>query len=275
MAIRKIVGPLAETLAKIAKEKGLIIDDDAKAKAKKRNDEIEREEIQAMKIKKFNQTFRQSLWSGQTSINFTFDDWESKKQMKSDLADKLYQRSLSIAKKLANPEAIPQNTLLVGPAGTGKTSLALAITDYIRRNGWRVKVADDGQKYKRYVKVLFIATDEMAALCARKYNDPQVEEHLTNLVKLAQKVDILILDDFGTEGGMKGAMKPVRSDMQEYMYQIANARFKRYSTIITTNNTKSELGIMYNPKLIDRIMATNENHILDFNGLVSVRGTML
>lgn len=94
-----------------------------------------------------------------------------------------------------------------------------------------------------------------------------------------KEVDVLLLDDFGTEGGMKGdKFSPVRKDMQELMYRVANSRFDLNTnsivrtTIITTNNLQSELEQMYNEKLISRLIPKNKEQRLAFNKMKDVRG---
>ena len=74
---------------------------------------------------------------------------------------------------------------------------------------------------------------------------------------------------------MKGTIRPVHKKMQELMYDINNARFGKKTTIITTNNTVDELRAMYNVKLISRLIPTNDEHTLNFNGLTDVRSKML
>lgn len=285
-SVAEMAGSTLASLRKIAKEKGqpLPVDlDDKDAVAeymKSNNDKYVGEWNQQLKRQKFDRVYKQSLWSGRTPIHFNFSNWQSSLQINSEYAEQLAQKAEELAGQMTSPDDKPFNVLLKGVPGTGKTSLALAMIDYIRHHGYRwdyIKQPDGTQnKSKRYVNVLFVATDEMAELLNRKYDgDNQASSRLFQVVRLAKTADVLVLDDFGTEGGMKGNLRPVRKDMQELMYNITNARFCKKQTIITTNNDEEELKAMYNVKLISRLVPSNPQHILDFEELLDVRASMI
>lgn len=285
-SVAEMAGSTLASLRKIAKEKGqpLPVDlDDKDAVAeymKSNNDKYVGEWNQQLKRQKFDRVYKQSLWSGRTPIHFNFSNWQSSLQINSEYAEQLAQKAEELAGQMTSPDDKPFNVLLKGVPGTGKTSLALAMIDYIRHHGYRwdyIKQLDGTQnKSKRYVNVLFVATDEMAELLNRKYDgDNQASSRLFQVVRLAKTADVLVLDDFGTEGGMKGNLRPVRKDMQELMYNITNARFCKKQTIITTNNDEEELKAMYNVKLISRLVPSNPQHILDFEELLDVRASII
>ena len=285
-SVAEMAGSTLASLRKIAKEKGqpLPVDlDDKDAVAeymKSNNDKYVGEWNRQLKRQKFDRVYKQSLWSGRTPIHFNFSNWQSSLQINSEYAEQLAQKAEELAGQMTSPDDKPFNVLLKGVPGTGKTSLALAMIDYIRHHGYRwdyIKQPDGTQnKSKRYVNVFFVATDEMAELLNRKYDgDSQASSRLFQVVKLAKTADVLVLDDFGTEGGMKGNLRPVRKDMQELMYNITNARFCKKQTIITTNNDEEELKAMYNVKLISRLVPSNPQHILDFEELLDVRASMI
>ncbi|MCT4442155.1 ATP-binding protein, partial [Lactiplantibacillus plantarum] len=101
---------------------------------------------------------------------------------------------------------------------------------------------------------MFVSTAELLRLVNEKYEAPDVRQRLLYVLKDMQNVDVLVLDDFGTEGGKpteKGFYKPVHKDLQTLMYQVANARCDfdhnevKHITIITTNNTRKQLESMY------------------------------
>ena len=220
--------------------------------------------------------YKQSLWSGQTPITFDFNSWDSFRQINKHFAEKMKQNAQQLAKLMLTPDDKPFNVMLEGSPGTGKTSLAIAMIDYIRHHGYRwgyIKHPDgSADKYRRYVDVFFLATDEMLELVYHSMgSDSQARNRLQHVVKLAKMADVLVLDDFGTEGGMKGTIRPVHKTMQELMYDINNARFGKKFTIVTTNNTVDELQTMYNVKLISRLIPSNPKHIIDFNGLTDFR----
>ena len=94
-----------------------------------------------------------------------------------------------------------------------------------------------------------------------------------------KRVYVLLLVDFGTEGGMKKDLRPVRKNMQDALYSVANARLavdkktgkRTKSTIVTTNNSPQQLLAMYNDKLISRLIPKEQEQIVLFDGLEDVR----
>lgn len=284
-SVAEMAASISANLKRIAQEKGqpLPVDldnkDEVKAYMKANNDKHVGEWNQRLKRQKFDHVYKQSLWSGRTPIAFNFSSWDSSKQISKQNAEQLKQKAQQLAQQMLTPDDKPFNVMLEGSPGTGKTSLAIAMIDYIRHHGYRwghIKHPDGAEKYKRYVDVLFLATDEMLELVYHSMDgDGQARNQLQQVVKFAKAADVLILDDFGTEGGMKGTIRPVHKTMQELMYDINNARFGKKYTIITTNNTVEELRVMYNVKLISRLIPTNAEHTLNFNGLTDVRSKML
>jgi DNA replication protein DnaC len=94
-----------------------------------------------------------------------------------------------------------------------------------------------------------------------------------------REVDVLLLDDFGTEGGMKvdNVVRPVRKDMQDFMYRVANVRIDfdknkvEKPTIITTNNLQEDIDRMYNQKAVSRLYPKSKEHRIAFNKMGDVR----
>ena len=281
-SVAEMAASISANLKRIAKEKGqpLPVDLDDKeavdAYMKANDDKYVGEWNQQLKRQKFDYVYNQSLWSGRTPIAFNFSSWDSIKQINKHYAEEMKQKSQQLAKLMLTPDDKPFNVMLEGSPGTGKTSLAVAMIDYIRHHGYRwgyIKHPDgSADKYKRYVDVFFLATDEMLELVYHSMSsDIQACNRLQQVVKFAKAADVLVLDDFGTEGGMKGTIRPVHKTMQELMYNINNARFGKKFTIVTTNNTVDELQTMYNVKLISRLIPSNPKHIIDFNGLTDFR----
>ncbi|MFT8392772.1 MAG: ATP-binding protein [Liquorilactobacillus ghanensis] len=241
----------------IAKEKGVDVDHLTPLE-KFKKDNIEKFN-RALKIKKGRKYFSMSVWPGGVPLKFDFSNWKPDLQKDVQKARDLGNKAYKISKSIVNT---PANYVLAGVRGTGKTSLALAIMYSAKKDG---------------LGVMFVSTDELSSLIGKQYDLNDIKKQLSDIERAMKEADVLVLDDFGTEGGMKGAIKPVRSDMQEFMYRVANARVNfennaaKSSTIITTNNSRHELEMMYNEKLISRLMTSNPERQLAFD-LEDVRG---
>lgn len=216
----------------------------------------------------FNRVYNKSLWTGNQPVKFTFADWQTDKQANKKQAAEIGNRAWTLAKMIAGGQNM--NVYLAGNPGTGKTSLALAMIDKIRNESGKT--------------ALFVSTDALAELYSRRFDDKTVQNRLYGLIDLMQgnrqlkiePVDVLVLDDFGTEGGMRTDTKSqVRVDMQKGLFSVADARFGKFTTIVTTNNKTSELQEMYNEKLLSRLITRNPEHRLTFNGMVDVRASMI
>ncbi|MGM9908016.1 AAA family ATPase, partial [Limosilactobacillus sp.] len=201
-----------------------------------------------------------SLYSGDQRLDFSFKNWQTDMQPQNVAGAKsVGNKCYVLAKKMINQ---PMKVLLSGPPGTGKTSLAMAILNYLAGEGFTV---------------MTVSTMELQHLLDSSYKAEDAKDKLDYTEKLMKTADVLLLDDLGTEGGMKHDIQPVRKTMQELMFRVANARLdlKRnepvHSIIVTTNCTTDELAQMYNEKIISRLVPHNRQQIVDFNGLQDVR----
>lgn len=217
---------------------------------------------QAVKANHQRYYYAMSVWSGNIPLRFSFDNWDIQKQPNVEQAKRLGNQAFVLANQLKNTQF---NVILSGDRGVGKTSLALAIMDQLRQ---------DGQT------AMFVSTAELLRLVGDKYEAPDVRSRLIEITKAMKSVDVLVLDDFGTEGGKpseNGWYKPVHKDLQTMMYQVANGRCDfeknevKHATIITTNNTKKQLEEMYDRKTIDRLFSKVAGHQLLFDEMKGVR----
>lgn len=224
---------------------------------KKKREEIEKNTIdyahRYIQQTKIRACYKLSIWSADEEIKFTFDDWDVTKQADIDKARGVGNKAYKLAKELMTDDF---NVTLYGNSGVGKTSLAIAMM---------TKLRDEANK-----SIMIVSTAELASLLDNKYTQNEIRERLEHIEKALKEVDVLLLDDFGTEGGALGALKVVRKDMQDYLYRVVNGRIGK-TTIVTTNNDDSDFKAMYNAKILSRLLTKNKDHMIFFEDMQDVR----
>lgn len=123
----------------------------------------------------------------------------------------------------------PQGWLVFyGPQGTGKSHLAAAIANHLG-------ALPEGDLPPL---VLFCTAPDLLDLLRSGYNAGDYDE----LLRLCKTVDVLILDDLGTEQGTEWA--------EEKLFQILNHRYQaELPTVVVTNCRLEDLE----PRLYDRL----------------------
>lgn len=209
--------------------------------------------------------YQASLWPNDQSLNFKFKDWKPNLQPNQQLGREVGIKAFNLAKQLATTN---HTVVMWGKPGTGKTSLAIAMLQSLMAAG---------------KSGMFVSTSELAYLFRLKFSKRDAEDRIDRVIKQMKKADVVILDDFGTEGGIISRVnadgyKGVALDLQEAIYQVANARFNQQtnswtgSMIITTNNSREELERMYDGKILSRLIPKEADYMIDFNQLSDVRG---
>lgn len=249
---------LKKQMERLAREKNIeIFDDESLLKERER---IEKKTIdeahQILRRKKVSAMEKMSIWSGEEVVEFEFKDWKPDKQNNAVLARNIAKQIYLLTQELKNEQ---YNVVLFGAPGVGKTSLAVAMLTELKESGQTTMV---------------ISTAELAAKLSDSYEYKSIKDELNYIEKALKECDVLLIDDFGTEGGIVSASrdaKPVRKDLQDYIYRISNARAGKKTTIITTNNTLPQLSEMYDVKTISRLIPKDKEHQVYFKGLEDVR----
>ncbi|KAA8347288.1 DnaA ATPase domain-containing protein [Leuconostoc mesenteroides] len=204
---------------------------------------------------------RDSVWGTSGEQTFTFQKWNPKIQPNQKLAQDIRKKSADIAKRMFDSNF---NVLFYGEAGTGKTAMVLAIIDALKQHSNRLS--------------MFVSVMDLRELIMYDFNDNEAAIKIKNIERSMREVDVLILDDFGSEaGGMKNEGSATER-LQQFWFRVAEARQvkdkdgnKRYSTIVTTNNDRGDLERMYNKKIVSRLITKKAENTVVFDGLDDVR----
>ena len=198
------------------------------------------------------------LWEGGKNLDAPFDKWKPGQQQNQRVAQTLKSNAVKAAGVM---KYHPKKLALFGPPGTGKTLLALGIMHYLRVNNQTT---------------MFVSSTELISLFWKSYKYKDAQDRKEKVLDAMQSVDVLVLDDLGTEGGVNSD-KPVQKDVLQALEQVATARYDtnnnrvQKSTIVTTNNTPDQLSAIYSGKLISRLLPHSLSYQFNFEGLNDIR----
>lgn len=149
----------------------------------------------------------------------------------------------------------PLTALLYGTPGEGKSHLAMAMLNEINK--------------KSDQKCLFIDISTLFRKIYESKQNPNSWWTEFNTQKLLTSVDVLVLDDLGSESSMTSVTTNATQFRQDILKQIFDNQ-KRL--IVTTNLTLQQLKEVYNPKIVSRLLSDSNGRRIDFSGISDKRG---
>ena len=121
---------------------------------------------------------------------------------------------------------------LWGNYGTGKTHLITAIVNNL---------------LTKNIPCMFVVVPELLEYLRQGIKKEDTAQTATELINMAKKVDVLVLDDLGAE-------KP-SNWVKEQLFILINARYEnQLTTLITTNLSTAELVEQIGQRIVSRVV---------------------
>lgn len=149
----------------------------------------------------------------------------------------------------------PLTALFYGTPGQGKSHLAMAMLNEINKRSEQ--------------KCLFIDVSKLFRKIYQRKQDFTGWWTEFNAQNLLTSVDVLVLDDLGSESSMTNVTTNATQFRQDFFKQLFDNQ-KRI--IVTTNLTLQQLKEVYNPKIVSRLLSDSNGRRIDFSGISDKRG---
>lgn len=164
-------------------------------------------------------------------------------EVSNEETDKALKLAYRTCKKVLNKEVA--KCLLVGNPGAGKSHLSMAILNEINeKSSYQV-----GTMFINY-RELFTQLKNTISLSDEFAKKKILQQIMPDL----KKVDVLVIDDLGSELGNLVNVKEATAFNVETLTSILDARLSK-STIFTTNLTSKQLKQAYSERVASRILA--------------------
>lgn len=214
--------------------KSLQMDFDRKAQA----------EIEARKFRE-NSLVSPKMWA------CTFDSFKTKP----DSAEELIKGQVRNAAIAFATKPVAHHAVLYGQPGTGKSHLAMAMMQEIH-------------KQRPAQTMAFINISRLFSRLKNSFEDPSEYWSMETALKTMTSVDLLCIDDLGTESSMGRSGQEATKWAQHIIYDVLENQDR---IIITTNLSEQEMKRVYDAKIFSRIFANSQNTRFDFTGISDKR----
>ena len=217
----------------LEKLKSLQMDFDRKAQA----------EIEARKFRE-NSLVSPKMWA------CTFDNFaESAGSREAALKKRVAMAAEAFAAK-----KVAHHAVLYGQPGAGKSHLAMALMQKVHETS--------GQS------MAFINISRLFSRIKNSFDDPSEYWTKEKALEIMTGVDLLCIDDLGTESSMGRTAQEATKWPQEVIYDVLENQDR---IIITTNLSERDLKRVYDAKIFSRIFANSQNTRFDFTGITDKR----
>ena len=150
---------------------------------------------------------------------------------------------------------IAHHAVLYGQPGAGKSHLAMAMMQEIH-------------KHRPAQTMAFINISRLFSKIKNSFDDPSEYWTKEKALEIMTSVDLLCIDDLGTESSMGRTGQEATKWAQEVIYDVLENQDR---IIITTNLSERDLKRVYDAKIFSRIFANSQNTRFDFTGISDKR----
>lgn len=217
----------------LEKIESLQLDFDRKAQA----------EIEARKFRE-NSLVNPKMWAC-TFDSFIAEDGSREAVMK---------KRVSKAAEAFAAKKVPHNAVLYGQPGAGKSHLAMALMQKVHETS--------GQT------MAFINISRLFSRLKNSFDDPTEYWTKEKALQIMTSVDLLCIDDLGTESSMGRSGQEATKWAQDVIYDVLENQDR---IVITTNLSEKDLKRVYDAKIFSRIFANSQNTRFDFAGIADKR----
>lgn len=209
-----------------------------------RFDRKAKEEIEARKFRE-NSLVSPKMWAC-TFDNFTAEEGSREAALKKRVA--------MAAEAFAANKKVAHHAVLYGQPGAGKSHLAMALMQKVHETS--------GQT------MAFINISRLFSRIKNSFDDPSEYWTKETALKIMTSVDLLCIDDLGTESSMGRSGQESTKWAQHIIYDVLENQDR---IIITTNLSERDLKRVYDAKIFSRIFANSQNTRFDFTGITDKR----